>query len=184
MRWLAAYGCDDPVVIPRSGVTRNEVQQTLQSRLLSHYKVKHDSEPDKVNIEFEAKRLLSKPDQQNVTIRVTSRDICTEIAVQSHGRHVRRFRRLLRSAPELRVGPINPTRGKDGEIPDNLVSLLSVYAGQFGSYTTLLWQVPAWTHSSGVLADDRLDARKQQRGPDHCLRALDDHRRRVCAPHA
>ena len=27
--------------------------------------------------------------------------------------------------------------------PDVLASLLSVYAAQFGSYTTLLWQVPA-----------------------------------------
>ncbi|HUJ04746.1 MAG TPA: hypothetical protein VLX31_01410 [Streptosporangiaceae bacterium] len=26
---------------------------------------------------------------------------------------------------------------------DNKITLLSVYAGQFGSYTTLLWQVPA-----------------------------------------
>ena len=29
------------------------------------------------------------------------------------------------------------------DISDNLVSLLSVYTTQFGSYTTLLWQVPA-----------------------------------------
>jgi hypothetical protein len=27
--------------------------------------------------------------------------------------------------------------------PDNLINLLNVYATQFGSYTTLLWQVPA-----------------------------------------
>jgi hypothetical protein len=29
------------------------------------------------------------------------------------------------------------------ETPDQLISLLSVYAGQYASYTTLLWQVPA-----------------------------------------
>lgn len=27
--------------------------------------------------------------------------------------------------------------------PGDMVTLLSVYAGRFGSYTTLLWQVPA-----------------------------------------
>ncbi len=33
--------------------------------------------------------------------------------------------------------------GGDGLKPGDMVALLNVYAGQFGSYTTLLWQVPA-----------------------------------------
>jgi hypothetical protein len=36
-----------------------------------------------------------------------------------------------------------PRPGQDGLSPGDMVTLLSVYTSQFGSYTTLLWQVPA-----------------------------------------
>ena len=42
--------------------------------------------------------------------------------------------------------------GTSGPSPDNKISLFSIYATQFGSYATLVWQVPALTlllsHSS------------------------------------
>jgi hypothetical protein len=38
--------------------------------------------------------------------------------------------------------PAPPTRLQP-TTPDHLISLLEVYAGQYASYTTLLWQVPA-----------------------------------------
>jgi hypothetical protein len=34
--------------------------------------------------------------------------------------------------------------------PDQLIALLGVYAGQYASYTTLLWQVPALSPNSGL----------------------------------
>jgi hypothetical protein len=54
----------------------------------------------------------------------------------------RRVCRLLRTGtPELEAGP--QRKVEDEKTRELLVSLLGVYAGQFGSYTTLLWQVPA-----------------------------------------
>jgi hypothetical protein len=48
---------------------------------------------------------------------------------------------LLRDAPEFHVVD-RPYHGKKYENPE-LIDLLTVYATQFGSYNTLLWQVPA-----------------------------------------
>lgn len=48
---------------------------------------------------------------------------------------------LLDEARELAAGH-GPTQ-TERYSPDNLISLLGVYTMQFGSYTTLLWQVPA-----------------------------------------
>lgn len=148
MGWLAAFGFRDPVVIPRPDVERDEVEQTLENRLISrypksmalHYTVRKGSDDDTVGIQVHAKR------PREITVKVVpSSGGITKIEVDSgkRGRDACRFRRLLRSAPELRVALIEPTADYQGNIPDNLVSLLSVYAGQFGSYTTLLWQVPA-----------------------------------------
>lgn len=144
-----SWGFDDPV-IPRPNVTRDEVQQTLESRLTSRYSVKAGSAPDLVEIEVMARRSGNDCHSRRVIVHVVPRENSTDIEVKPESGSVRtavrRFRRLLRSAPELRVGKIEvikPTGDEKGELPDSLVSLLSVYAGQFGSYTTLLWQVPA-----------------------------------------
>lgn len=151
-RLRTAWGFRDPVEIPRGGVTCNEVRQTLESRLDSRYTVTADL----VTIQVPPKR--SEHNQRSASVEVVLCDHHTNIMVQPVsgrvGRDVRRFRRLLRSAPELRVGKMTTIKqtadkqdklpdSKQDEFPDSLVSLLSVYAGQFGSYTTLLWQVPA-----------------------------------------
>ena len=144
MEWFKehkrAYGFLDPIIAGRE-VHLCEVKQTLESRLASTYAVTYDSECRHVDIQ--AKR---PEDRRVATVTVAPGDSGTTIQVTPQSRNARRFRRLLRSAPELRVGPIEPIDPAEyggTKIPDSLVSLLSVYAGQFGSYTTLLWQVPA-----------------------------------------
>ena len=152
MRLPAAWGYREAVEIPRQGVTRKEVEQTLERRLVSRYTVTAGSknESDPVKIQVHAKRSERDGDRGSVTVRVVPSNRSTNIEVQPEsGRvrtEVRTIRRLLRSAPELRVSPIKPIKPTADDqvgIPDSLASLLSVYAGQFGSYTTLLWQVPA-----------------------------------------
>lgn len=142
MEWLKerkrAYGFLDPI-IPGRKVHLCEVEQTLKSRLPSSYIVTYDCKCKHLNIKRPEDRLMA-------TVAVAPDDSGTINVVAPQSRKAHRFRRLLRSAPELRVGPIepiDPTTYAKGEIPDSLVSLLSVYASQFGSYTTLLWQVPA-----------------------------------------
>jgi hypothetical protein len=157
-RLRAAWGFRDPVEIPRGGVTCDEVRQTLESRLDSRYTVTADSKSDLVTIQVQPKRSEHDHNHRSAIVEVVRCDDRTNIKVQPVsrrvGRDVRRFRRLLRSAPELRVGKMTTIKqtadkqdelpdSKQDELPDSLVSLLSVYAGQFGSYTTLLWQVPA-----------------------------------------
>jgi hypothetical protein len=157
-RLRAAWGFRDPVEIPRGGVTCDEVRQTLESRLDSRYTVTAGSKSDLVTIQVQPKRSEHDHNHRSAIVEVVRCDHRTNIKVQpvsrGVGRDVRRFRRLLRSAPELRVGKMTTIKqtadkqdelpdSKQDELPDSLVSLLSVYAGQFGSYTTLLWQVPA-----------------------------------------
>jgi hypothetical protein len=56
----------------------------------------------------------------------------------------RREEMLERSLARLKGFAESQARGDGGKLsPPDKVALLSVYAGQFGSYTTLLWQVPA-----------------------------------------
>src|SRR6266567_2276116 len=147
MGLLTALGFRGPVVIPRPGVTRDEVQRTLASRLVSRYTVMAGGEPDLVKIQVHAKRPGKDRHHRSVTVQVVPAGCSTDIEVRPESGsvrgHIRRFRRLLRSAPELRAGKIEPIKNEQDEIPDSLVSLLSLYGGQFGSYTTLLWQVPA-----------------------------------------
>jgi len=104
-------------------------------------------EPDLVKIQVHAKRPGKDRHHRSVTVQVVPAGCSTDIEVRPESGsvrgHIRRFRRLLRSAPELRAGKIEPIKNEQDEIPDSLVSLLSLYGGQFGSYTTLLWQVPA-----------------------------------------
>jgi hypothetical protein len=79
---------------------------------------------------------------RDVWVQITSTDHTTEIRVLRAG-HLsylvaRRIRRSLVSASSLRAGP----QSVEADLNPDLVAVLGVYAGQFASYTTLLWQVP------------------------------------------
>lgn len=150
MEWFRekqrAYGLRDPV-IPRD-VPLDEVKEALESRLISRFTVAAGHENGCLDI-HDAGRPGADP-RLVATIKVAAPAAgCTNIVVERTSDSVwvrsyaRRFRRMLRSAPELRTGPIPRIAYQDGQLPDSAVSLLGAYAGQFGSYTTLLWQVPA-----------------------------------------
>jgi len=71
-----------------------------------------------------------------VSLRKRSMDILFGSYAVAHKVH-----HLLRDAPEFYVVD-RPYHGGKYETPE-LIDLLTVYATQFGSYNTLLWQVPA-----------------------------------------
>ena len=102
---------------------------------------------------------LSSPDAKD-TSRSTERTKITASVTEIHGRYLPRdlfWRIWPRSGPRaadvqaslrrlkwIAEAPdrlAKPTDGKDSET-DSLLTLLNVYTTQFGSYTTLLWQVP------------------------------------------
>ena len=91
MRLPAAWGYRDPVEIPRQGVTRKEVKQTLESRLVSRYTVTagSENESDPVKIQVHAKRSESDGDRGSVTVRVVPSNRGTNIEVQPESGRVR-----------------------------------------------------------------------------------------------
>jgi len=143
MAWLAQYGVADPVVIPRSDLTRDEVRDALSSRLVSGYVVASGPGDCVVTVVVPGRRSSAATPLTVMVQRHDDASTYVDVGPGARGRDARKIRRLLRSAPELRTSPVTPVVTDNGTIPDGLVSLLSVYSGQFGSYTTLLWQVPA-----------------------------------------
>jgi hypothetical protein len=122
------------VSIPRLDVTLAEVAAALANRLASCEVIEECSGQSEGEVDV---KVGIERGNDGIELRITR---------ENHGRAAAQVRRVLREAPELRVPP-QLTTAADGtkiRIPeDSLVSLLGVYAGQFGSYTTLLWQVPA-----------------------------------------
>jgi hypothetical protein len=124
MAWLAKYGIADPVCIPRAEVTRGEVRAALSSRLVSTYLVTADDEDGPLKVARGAGHELE-------IVVSAGQHGCTSIAIGhgARGRDARKIRRLLRSAPELRVQPQKTVLDDKGGIPDSTMSLLSVYSG-------------------------------------------------------
>jgi hypothetical protein len=81
MRLPAAWGFRDPVEIPRGGVTRDEVRQTLESRLVSRYTVTAGGESDLVTIQIKAKRPEDDRHHRSATVKVVRFDHHTNIKV-------------------------------------------------------------------------------------------------------
>ena len=139
-------------------VTRDEVRAALDSRLPLPYEVTVDG-PDGLVVAFKHHwsihpwflpvnarlRVQIGRDGDNNLYLERARIKVSE-GVYRKARRVRwglrsRVFRLLRTGtPELRADPQRNL--KDETNLELLVSLIGVYAGQFGSYTTLLWQVP------------------------------------------
>ncbi len=150
------------VTIRGRTVTPHEVKASLDSRLPSPYRVTAkspdglDKSPPELDVAIEHGWSIHPwyvPEHAHLQVRFNPRDGDTDLQVEpahmdlTNGVGFRgllrgRVRRLLRTGtPELAAGP--QRRVEDEKNRDHLVSLLGVYAGQFGSYTTLLWQVPA-----------------------------------------
>ena len=135
------------IEIPRLHVTPNNVKDALDNRLpLSRYEIAVDQQGNVQWVKLAKKRGWLKVARTHgeILVRDSSINHVTEIWVHPGSFcsyfTARRICGLLVDASELRTDPQSP----DGPLErTELISLLSVYGNQFGSYTTLLWQVPA-----------------------------------------
>jgi hypothetical protein len=132
------------------------VSVALKRRLTAHYQVTDARDHDKLDVVctergWHGRAYVQMPSSAagagvhrgrphaagEIAPRESPLRIGTEILFGNF-RVARKVRRLLQDAPELQAG-------QDDEYSkvNDPVSLLTLYASQFGSYTTLLWQVPA-----------------------------------------
>lgn len=154
-----------PVTVRRTGVTSSEVQAALGARLPDGYEVSSPSRPcprcgstaadaDTVNVQtiglwHGRAHVQIVPKGANTDLEVhpvykaepanlleRSMDILFGSYAVAH-----KVNNLLRDAPEFHAVD-RPYLGEKYE-KSELIDLLTVYATQFGSYNTLLWQVPA-----------------------------------------
>lgn len=154
-----------PVTVRRTGVTSSEVQAALDARLPDGYEVSSPSGPcsrcgstaadaGTVNVQtiglwHGRAHVQIVPKGANTDLEVhpvykaepanlleRSMDILFGSYAVAH-----KVNNLLRDAPEFHAVD-QPYLGEKYE-KSELIDLLTVYATQFGSYNTLLWQVPA-----------------------------------------